>query len=33
VRTLPTVGSDMRFMKGVYRGQDGQIHSGAFGFV
>jgi hypothetical protein len=33
VRTLPTIDSDMRFMKGVYRGQDGQIHNGAFGLV
>ena len=33
VRTLPFVNSDMRFMKGVYRGQDGQIHRGTFGFV
>jgi len=33
VRTLPFVDSDMRFMKGVFRGQDGQIHTGAFGFV
>jgi len=33
VRTLPMVGSDMRFMKGVFRSTDGQIHEGAFGFV
>jgi hypothetical protein len=33
VRTLPFIGSDMRFMKGAYRGQDGQIHNGAFGLV
>jgi hypothetical protein len=33
VRTLPYIGSDMRFMKGAYRGQDGQIHKGAFGLV
>jgi hypothetical protein len=25
--------TDMRFMKGVYVGQDGDVHSGAFGFV
>ena len=31
--TLPFVDSDMRFMKGVYRGQDGHVHQGAFGFV
>jgi hypothetical protein len=33
VRTLPFVNSDMRFMKGVFRGADGQIHHGAFAFV
>jgi hypothetical protein len=33
VRTLPTISSDMRFMKGDFRGQDGRIHDGAFGFV
>jgi hypothetical protein len=33
VRTLPFLESDMRFMKGVYRGTDGQTHQGAFGFV
>ncbi len=33
VRTLPFLGTDMRFMKGVFRGTDGQIHQGAFGFV
>jgi len=33
VRTLPFLESDMRFMKGVYRGTDGEIHQGAFGFV
>lgn len=25
--------TDMRFMKGVYVGQDGAVHKGAFGFV
>lgn len=25
--------SDMRFMSGVYVGQDGAVHKGAFGFV
>lgn len=33
VRTLPFVDSDMRFMKGVYRGMDGQVHQGGFAFV
>jgi hypothetical protein len=33
VRTLPFVDSDMRFMKGVFRGTDGQIHHGAFALV
>jgi hypothetical protein len=33
VRTLPYLESDMRFMKGTYRGTDGQIHKGTFGFV
>ncbi len=32
-RTLPFVDSDMRFMTGVFRGTDGQVHQGAFGFV
>ena len=25
--------TDMRFMSGVYVGQDGAVHKGAFGFV
>jgi len=25
--------TDMRFMKGVYVGQDGAVHTGTFGFV
>ena len=33
VRTLPFVDSDMRFMNGTFRGTDGQIHQGAFGFI
>jgi hypothetical protein len=33
VRTLPFVDSDMRFMKGVFKGTDGRIHYGAFAFV
>ena len=31
--TLPFVNTDMRFMKGIFRGTDGQIHEGAFAFV
>jgi len=30
---LPMIGSDMRFMSGVYRGADERIHQGAFAFV
>jgi hypothetical protein len=33
VLTLPFVDSDMRFMKGVFRGTDGRLHHGAFAFV
>jgi hypothetical protein len=33
VDTLPFLFSDMRFMKGVFRGQDGRMHNGAFAFV
>jgi hypothetical protein len=33
VRTLPFVDTDMRFMKGVFRGTDGRIHQGAFALV
>jgi hypothetical protein len=33
VRTLPFVDSDMRFMKGVFKGTDGRTHHGAFAFV
>jgi hypothetical protein len=32
-QTLPFVNSDMRFMKGVFRGTDGRIHHGAFALV
>jgi hypothetical protein len=32
-RTLPFVNSDMRFMKGIFRGTDGRIHQGAFALV
>ena len=30
---LPFVDSDMRFMQGVFRGTDGNVHPGAFAFV
>lgn len=33
VRSLPFLSADMRFMKGVFRGQDGKMHNGAFAFV
>ena len=33
VRTLRMIGSDMRFMAGIYRGVDGRIHEGAFAEV
>jgi hypothetical protein len=33
VRVFPTLGSDMRFMSGVYRGMDGKLHHGAFALV
>ena len=33
VMRLPFVDSDMRFMKGVFRGTDGRVHRGAFAFV
>jgi hypothetical protein len=33
VLTLPFVDSDMRFMKGVFRSTDGEIHRGAFALV
>ena len=33
VLTLPFLGSDMRFMKGVFRGTDGRAHQGAFALV
>lgn len=32
-RTLPYQFNDMRFMKGVFRGRDGHVRDGAFGFV
>jgi hypothetical protein len=32
-RTLPFVDSDMRFMKGVFKGTDGRVHQGAFALV
>jgi hypothetical protein len=30
---LPFVDSDMRFMRGTFRGTDGQVHRGAFAFI
>jgi hypothetical protein len=33
VLKLPFVDSDMRFMKGVFRGTDGKMHRGAFAFI
>jgi len=30
---LPFLGADMRFMHGIYRGADGRIRQGTFGFV
>ncbi|HYK90451.1 MAG TPA: hypothetical protein VE398_16875 [Acidobacteriota bacterium] len=33
ILTLPFVDSDMRFVKGVFRGRDGRVHQGAFAFV
>jgi hypothetical protein len=33
VRELPFTDSDMRFMRGVYRGADGVQREGAFGFI
>ena len=32
-QVVPFIGSDMRFMQGVFRGMDGRIHQGAFAFV
>ena len=33
VDVLPFNGADMRFMQGVYRGQDGRVRRGTFGFI
>jgi hypothetical protein len=33
VRRLPFIASDMRFMKGDFKGTDGRIHQGAFALV
>jgi len=33
IRTLPFLGTDMRFMKGVFRDTEGQLHQGAFALV
>ena len=31
--TLPFLGSDMRFMQGIYRGADGKARQGTFAFI
>ena len=31
--TLPFVSADMRFMQGIYRGADGRVRQGTFGFI
>jgi hypothetical protein len=33
IRTLPSHFTDMRFMKGVFKGSDGNTHPGAFALV
>ena len=33
VETLPFIASDMRFMQGQFRGRDGHVRAGTFGFV
>lgn len=33
VQDLPFADADMRFMQGVYRGVDGRVRQGTFGFV
>ena len=33
VELLPFIASDMRFMQGEFRGRDGKVRSGTFGFV
>lgn len=33
VISLPFVDTDMRFMRGVFRGADGKVHQGAFAFI
>jgi hypothetical protein len=33
VLTIPFVNSDMRFMRGVFQGTDGEMHQGAFAYV
>ena len=33
VDTLPFIASDMRCMKGQFRGRDGHVRAGAFGFI
>ena len=33
VETLPFIANDMRFMQGQFRGRDGHVRAGTFGFV
>ena len=33
VETLPFIASDMRFMKGEFKGRDDEVHAGTFGFI
>ena len=33
IQTLPFLSADMRFMKGVFRDTEGQLHHGAFALV
>ena len=33
IETLPFIASDMRFAKGRFRGRDGHVREGTFGFV
>jgi hypothetical protein len=33
IAELPFLGSDMRFMQGVFRGADGRVRRGTFGFI
>jgi len=33
IQTLPFLSADMRFMKGVFRDTEGELHHGAFALV